>query len=414
MTAAKKRRWSFRARFTALIAVVFVTGGFALLGVQYLLVQGLFDTAIAGLVGCREGNGVTVTTGDDAPAEATCTPLPAATATPDVPEATGSPDVPGITVEQTTMLSQEVLSGLLLWSIATLLLFAVVAVVAASWLSGRSFARIGQIADTTRRITGHGLHQRLDLPGPADEIKELGDTIDMMLDGLEAAFTRQERFITNASHELRTPLTTTRTALEIPLEQGRVPEQLVPSIRRALDANRRSEQLIASLLQLARTTAFVPETGQKPVDLAIIVEQSLTERHDDITAADLRLTTNLSDAAVRSADLMLLTLAIDNLIDNAIRHNHPGGTLQVTTDTAGGETWVEVMNTGTVYAAEEVARLTEPFDRGHNTRTPGSGRGLGLGLALVHNITESLGATLALTPLPAGGLVARATFRGDR
>src|SRR5690625_7255417 len=84
------------------------------------------------------------------------------------------------------MLSQEVLSGLLLWSIVTLLGFTLVAVVAASWLSRRSFARIGQITTTTKRITRDDLHQRLDLPGPADEIKELGDTIDTMLDGLQA------------------------------------------------------------------------------------------------------------------------------------------------------------------------------------------------------------------------------------
>src|SRR5699024_6346004 len=119
-------------------------------------------------------------------------------------------------------LSQEVLSGLLLWSVVILLAFTAVAVVLAVWLSRRSFVRIGQITATTQRITRDDLHQRLALSGPADEIKELADTIDTMLDRLEASFIQQERFITNASHELRTPLTTTRTALEIPLTQGQV------------------------------------------------------------------------------------------------------------------------------------------------------------------------------------------------
>ncbi|SMX92960.1 Signal transduction histidine kinase [Brevibacterium sp. Mu109] len=403
-----KRRWGFRTRLTALIAVVFVAGGVALLGVQYFLVQGLFDTAIDGLVGCSDENGVTVTTSDDAPAGGDCAHIPVATEAPSEHEVTVGTDGAAITIEQTTMLSQEVLSGLLLWSIVTLLVFTLVAVVAASWLSKRSFARIGQITDTTKRITRNDLHQRLDLPGPADEIKELGDTIDTMLDGLEASFTQQERFVTNASHELRTPLTTTRAALEIPLEQGRVPEHLEPAIRRALDANQRSEQLISALLQLARTSTITPAHGPEPVQFSEIIERSLTEHEADIMAMDLSVTTELATASA-SADPVLLALAIDNLIDNAIRHNHRGGTLHLTTGMMAERPWVEISNSGPTMTEEEAAALIEPFNRGQSTRTATTGRSLGLGLTLVQNITESLDGTLTLTPHPDGGLTTRLT-----
>lgn len=409
MTNAR-RRWSFRARLTATIAAVFITGGIALLSVQYLLVQGLFNTALDGITACIDSSngGVTVVTGNGTPEEE-CRAILSATQQAENPPLTTDPRV---VVEQTAILSQEVLSGLVLWSIVTLLVFTAVAVLAASWLSRRSFARIGQITDTTKHITRDDLHQRLDLPGPADEIKELGDAIDAMLDGLEASFTRQERFITNASHELRTPLTTTRTALEIPLEQGRVPEDLEPAIRRALDANQRSEQLIAALLQLARTTTPVPfADNREPIDLAQIAEQSVARHQEDIDAAHLTVTTDLAESMTPSADLTLVTLAIDNLIANAVHHNNTEGTLHITTDSDEHSAWIDIANSGAVLSDEETARLTEPFNRGANTRILLKERNLGLGLTLVQNIAEASDATLALTPRPDGGLTARISFR---
>jgi signal transduction histidine kinase len=405
-TDTRKRRWSFRTRLTALIAAVFVTGGVALLSVQYFLVQGLFDTAISGVVSCvTDNSGITVVAGDGIDTDQ-CRAITEATG---ATENSENPSAASVVIEQTTQLSQDVLSGLLVWSVVTLLIFAVVAVAAASWLSGRSFARIGQITDTTKRITRHDLHQRLDLPGPSDEIKELGDTIDTMLDGLEASFTQQERFITNASHELRTPLTTIRAALEIPLEQGRVPEHLEPAIRRALDANQRSEHLITALLQLARASTVAPDDAQEPVRLSELIERCLTEHAPDIETARLTVSTEFT-ATSASADPVLVGLAIDNLIDNAIRHNHDGGTLSVSTGTAAERPWVEISNSGPTMTEGEAARLIEPFNRGPSTRTAAAGRGLGLGLTLVQNITQSLGGTLPLSPLPDGGLTGRLTF----
>ena len=401
-----RRRWSFRARITALIAAVLVAGGAVLLGVQYLLVQGLFDTAIGTLTGCVDEKGITVVDGGDVPSSAACQALAAVEASEDM-----AIEYEGVAVfvRQSTMLSQEVLSGLLLWSVVTLVVFTAAAVLIASWLSRRSFARIGQITATTRRITHDGLHQRLELPGPADEIKELGDTIDTMLDRLEASFTQQERFIANASHELRTPLTTTRTALEIPLTQGQVPAHLAPAIARALDANRRSEELIAALLRLARTAHAIRAEARPadPVDLASLVTAGVSRHGSAIDARGLALTVVASETIVDVADVTLLTLAIDNLVDNAVRHNVDRGTLRVTVGETSERARLEISNSGALLTAEDAARLTEPFNRGPHTRTSAAGRGWGLGLTLVRDIASSLGADLDLSPVEGGGLVAR-------
>lgn len=400
-----RRSWSFRARLTALIAAVFVAGGTALLVVQYLLVHGLFEDAIGSITSCVDERGVTVVAGADS--ELDCQTISHGWGT-DPDTATASDDDYAVIVEQTTLISEDVLSGLLLWSIVTLLVFTGVAVAVASWLSRRSFARIGQITTTTQQITRNDLHQRLDLPGPADEIKELGDTIDTMLDRLQTSFTQQERFITNASHELRTPLTTTRTSLEIPLEQGEVPQHLEPAVRRALEANRRSENLIAALLQLARAArAELTSPVERGTALRPLIEESLTERQQDIEDRHLTVTTELGRTSTTTADEALLRLAIENLIDNAIQHNDDHGTVHIVMGESDGQVWIEVANDGPSLSNEEAAQLVEPFNRGPHTRTAAGGRSLGLGLTLVQNIAESIGATLTLTPGPDGGLVAR-------
>ena len=136
----------------------------------------------------------------------------------------------GSVIQQSTFLSQSVVGGLLVSSIVLLVVFAFLAAAIAFWLARRSLDRIGEVTKAARAISERDLDRRLDLPGPDDEIKELGDTFDGMLDRLHLAFAAQDRFIANASHELRTPLTTTRAALEIPLQQGDVPAKLEPAI----------------------------------------------------------------------------------------------------------------------------------------------------------------------------------------
>lgn len=402
-------RWSVRARLTALVAAVFTIGGTVLLGVQYLMVQYLFSSVLSDLGACFDASGQPIA---GRAANGTCVALTEVTSQQLPSDVVIDPNGPAVMVDQGLVFSQEVLSRLLVGSVITLAVFAVGAVLVANWLTRRSFARIGQIADTARRITGQDLHQRLRLAGPSDEIKDLGDTIDMMLDRLEASFTRQQRFIANASHELRTPLTTTRAALEIPLDQGRVPAELEPAFRRALAANERSEALIAALLNLARATNphDSDPAGRGPLDLAHLVKDS-AERHRALAEPeDISISVQARPASVTGVDATLLTMAIDNLVDNAIRHNVAGGSVHLTTGSTAGQAWAQVTNSGALMTAEEARRLTEPFNRGMGTRLAAGGRSLGLGLTLVENIVTAAGGSLEVSPADGGGLSVRVEF----
>jgi signal transduction histidine kinase len=298
----------------ALTAGVFIIGGAALLGVQYLLVRQLFAQSISTSTIARVDDNGHIESRDVGGAQgdgghSICSLgdwLCAIQVEHGIGITWNGSGIQSVMVEQTTTLSQRVLSGLLVWSVVVLAVFAVLAVLAARWLSKRSLDRIADITAATRQISSDDLRRRLDLSGPADEIKELGDTIDGMLDRLEDAFTRQDRFIAGASHELRTPLTTTRALLEIPLAQGRVPADLEPALRGALAANQRSDRLIAALLALARARhqdagwAGGPDGGS--ADLAATADLVLAERATDIAARGLRLTARTEAEAPAAAE----------------------------------------------------------------------------------------------------------------
>ncbi|MCL2593978.1 MAG: HAMP domain-containing histidine kinase [Promicromonosporaceae bacterium] len=314
--------------------------------------------------------------------------------------------------ESTRRINNDVLQTLLVFSGGVLAASAALAVLAAWWLSKRSLGRIARITAATRAIDPSDLHQRLNLPGPADEIKELGDTIDGMLARIEDAFTRQDRFIAGASHELRTPLTITRTMLEIPLEQGLVPPSLEPDVRSALAANERSAQLVAALLTLARSRRGVTpaEAGSLTTDLVAVARELMAERIEAIAARNLQVGAPPSGEVLAPVSRDLVMLAVGNLLDNAICHNRDGGRIEITAGVGPftPDAWIEVANDGPDLTEIDVDTLKEPFHRGSRSRL--SGEGLGLGLALVETVANVCEGTLTLRTRPSGGLIARLTL----
>ena len=286
------------------------------------------------------------------------------------------------------------------WSLVVLAVFAVLAIAIASWISKRSLGRIAGITQLARGLSEHQLDQRLNLTGPNDEIKQLGDTFDGMLDRLQRVFTNQRLFVANASHELRTPLTTARVALEIPLAQDRVPEDLRPAIEQALAANARSEDLIASLLVLAQGNFALD--AREPADLAAMllnaIEVSQTEAHQ----AGIAFHTSLADATIEGHPT-LLAQALQNLVQNAVRHNVSNGDVWIRMDPTTESVVISIGNTGAEYDADTVRRLREPFHR-HDATRLATGSGFGLGLAIVDSVVAMHSGTLSIMARSGGGL----------
>jgi signal transduction histidine kinase len=273
----------------------------------------------------------------------------------------------------------------------------VLSVGAGWWLAGRALRPLRDITATARRVSGHNLGERIDLDGPADELKELADTFDGMLGRLDSAFASQRHFVANASHELRTPLAIMRTEVDVALAD---PDAGTDDLRGMGEAVRetidRCERLIEGLLTLARSEASVGRG--EPADLAELAGDCLTDLRARAEEARVEVRTDLEPARARG-DARLLERLIANLIDNGIRYNHADGFLSVATLTAGGRAVVHVRNSGDHIDTDAAATLTEPF-----RRLERGGEGFGLGLSIVSSVVTAHGGHLRVQAPESGGL----------
>jgi hypothetical protein len=270
-------------------------------------------------------------------------------------------------------------------------------------LAGRALAPLREITATARRVSGENLGERIDLPGPADELRELADTFDGMLARLDGAFASQRHFVANASHELRTPLAIMRTEVDVALAD---PDANVEELREMGEAIRdtvdRCERLIASLLLLARSEAA---TGhEEPVDVAALAADCITDLWARAEEAQIQIRDDLEPAWTLGHPGLLERL-IANLVDNGIHHNVPGGFLHVQTRTAGNRVELVVANGGDPIDPERVRELVEPF-----RRLDRSVRGFGLGLSIVQSIARAHYGEATLIAPAVGGLEVRVTL----
>ena len=291
--------------------------------------------------------------------------------------------------------------------IASLIALAIMTVisVALGWLvAGRALRPVRQMTAAAQRISEDSLHERLGLHGPKDELKQLGDTIDGLLERLEVAFNAQRRFAANASHELRTPLTTMRAALDVALAKPEpAPPQTVALAGRLRTELDRIDRLLEAFLVLARAQhRSMP--GQAVLPLDYIVGSALADQAAAIRAMDLTVQdTSSQGGAWVAGSQALLSRMVENVIDNAVCHNTPGGWIAITTRARGGGARLVVENGGQVLDQQQVAELSQPFRRLEADRI-GTDKGSGLGLSIVAAIAEAHGGTLDLRTRPGGGL----------
>jgi signal transduction histidine kinase len=378
-------RRTVRLRLTALYGGLFLLSGAALLAITYLLVAGLPAT-IPRPPWLASG-------------------APSRAGPPPCPPSEGVAGAESCLKDFALATQNADLHGLLIRSGIALVIMAVLSIWLGWLMAGRVLRPLQVITSTTRQISEENLHERLMLPGPLDEMTELGDTIDALLGRLEGAFDAQRTFVANASHELRTPLAMMRTSLDVAEAKSPPVSQdasvLARKVREGLD---QADRLVESFLVLARAQRGVM-TDLTTVCLPEVVSAALRARAAD--TADMRLSVRVRRGA---ADVVgsqtLLTRMVANLVDNAIRHNQPGGFIDVTTEADGCAARLIVENGGPLLDPDEVAQLSQPFKRLGAERT-GSAGGVGLGLSIVAAIVAAHRGALDLEAGPAGGLCVR-------
>ncbi|MEU9229943.1 ATP-binding protein [Streptomyces massasporeus] len=279
-----------------------------------------------------------------------------------------------------------------------------VSVPVAWWTAGRVLRPVRHLTETARRLTGTTLHERIALRGPPGELKVLADTFDEMLDRLENQVKAQQRFAANAAHELRTPIALQRTAAEVGLAGSPAPERVAAIRARLVETSERQEQLIEGLLLLAASEQELQR--REEVDLREVTGLALLALTPEAGRREVSVRTELRSLPAVGDPVLLERLA-QNLVGNAIRHNHPGGEVRVRTDARG----LEVSNTGPVIPEGSVDLLFEPFRRLHERRhAPGDGAGLGL--SIVAAIARAHGYAIEARANPGGGLTMRVAVTG--
>jgi signal transduction histidine kinase len=308
----------------------------------------------------------------------------------------------GLTSDLSVTLRDDALHQLLLQSCLVLGAMSVLSVAVGWFVSGRVLRPVRRITATAAELTASDLDRRIALTGPDDELTRLARTFDAMLDRLAASFEGQRRFVAHASHELRTPLTVMATEIDVTLRQ---PDASTDELRRMAAIVRtgvdRSDRVITSLLALARVEGG-PEVVED-VDLCEVAQEALHRRSGEVAAAGITVTVSSGTAPV-AGDPGLLDRLAENLIENAIVHNVPGGWMRVRTAIAGDLAELEVASSGSVVAAEDLPRLFTPFEQvpGHSA---GSGRRrMGLGLSIVRAVATAHAGTADADRLPEGGL----------
>ncbi|MGN9838852.1 sensor histidine kinase [Nonomuraea sp. H19] len=289
------------------------------------------------------------------------------------------------------------------------------AAIGLGWVvAGRVLAPLHRVTDTARKIAAapmaeRGLHERIALSGPKDEVKQLADTFDTMVERLDHSFDGQRKFVANASHELRTPLTLNRALVELAMHRRTASPDVKQLGESLLEINARHERLISGLLLLARSEQEIAD--RSPVDLADVVTHVVGHTAADAAAAKVTVY-EVAAQAPTTGDALLLERLVHNLVENGIKYNLDDGTgwVRVVSRTvAEGKVEVEVSNTGPSVPPYDVPLLFKPFHR-HGTERVVTAQSAGLGLSIVRSVAAAHGGDVRARPREDGGLIVTASL----
>ena len=298
---------------------------------------------------------------------------------------------------------EEAVLTAFVWTVG---LAAILGIGGGAWLSRAFLARVDAIASTAEAIIGGDLTRRIPARGTGDDLDRLAGTLNQMLDRIGNLMDSLRQVSSDVAHDLRTPL----TRLYQRLEDARAHARSVPEYEAAIDAAIGEAngllETFSALLRIAQVEGASPRAGFRIVDLSAVVEAVADAYRPDVEEAGHHLTARAAPGITVHGDQELLTQALANLVENALRHT-PVGTLitvALTCCTAGSSLVVDDDGPGVDERA--LIRLPDRFYRAEHSRTTA---GNGLGLSLVAAVAELHGAVLRLENL-APGLRVRLDF----
>ena len=269
----------------------------------------------------------------------------------------------------------------------------------------RGLRPLAEMTSSLKRVGPTHLHERVPPTGWPPELQPLAAAFDAMLDRLEDSFTRLSQFSADIAHELRTPIANIRGEAEVALTRPRSPSEYREVMESNVGECERLSAIIDNLLFLARADA-----AEGSIERALIdgpMEIAKIASFYEAIADEHKVTITCRGEGSMYADPMLFGRAVGNLVENALRHTPPGGSIVISLEERTNISIVRVKDTGCGIAPEHIARV---FDRLYRVDQARSSEGAGLGLALVKSITELHGGSAEIESEVARGTVVSLSF----
>lgn len=279
--------------------------------------------------------------------------------------------------------------------------------VATYFISGHALRPIREFSDKIEEVQAQNLADSKLEENKVKELNQLSVSYNKMLGRLSDAFEIQRQFTANAAHELRTPLALMQVQLDS-YNSGQHPgsdAETVQTIKMVTEQNDRLSKMVKTLLDMSELQTVGRDEA---VMVDALVDEVLADLEPLAREKHVELTGNCEAITIVGSDILIYRL-VYNLVENAIKYNHPGGQVTVSASRKEKRVCLSVADTGNGIPEELRERVFEPFFRVDKSRSRALG-GVGLGLALVHEIVRVHDGSITVRSNPSGGTVFEVMF----
>lgn len=292
-------------------------------------------------------------------------------------------------------------------SLIITVLLALLGGVVTYFISGHALRPIREFSDKIEEVQAQNLSDSRIEENNVKELNQLGISYNKMLERLSDAFEIQRQFTANAAHELRTPLALMQVQLDLynsATHPGNDADTL-QTIKMVTEQNDKLNRMVKTLLDMSELQTVGRDDK---IILDAIVEEVLADLEPLAVEKNIKLIGKCEDATMIGSDILIYRL-VYNLVENAIKYNHPLGQVTVTAYQRNKHVYLSVEDTGSGIPKELRERVFEPFFRVDKSRSRELG-GVGLGLAFVREIVRVHDGSICIKSGKTGGTIFEVTF----
>lgn len=275
------------------------------------------------------------------------------------------------------------------------------------YIVGHALKPLKKFSDKIEEVQAQNLSDSRIEENEVKELNQLSVSYNKMLERLSKAFEMQRQFTANAAHELRTPLALMQVQLDLynSTEHPGNDECTGHTIAMITEQNERLSKMVKTLLDMSELRITVRD---EKIMVDALVEEVLEDLEPLAAEKNVELIGKCKPVTMTGSDILIYRL-VYNLVENAIKYNHPEGKVTVTACQKEKKVILSVVDTGSGIPGELRERVFEPFFRVDKSRSRELG-GVGLGLALVHEIVKAHDGSISIKDNPPGGTVFEVVF----